>query len=163
MTHGHQIIKPRSDDKKSVPDWALDDKKVREVVLRSFPKYGTNARQRKGAARWIRVIHLYFRMGMTRGQVAEEMGVTPVVVKSIVQAIRSVAAGRRADRTGKLGSVPRGRPRKIMLLLEPILAEDAKPNLLSTRSLLSNRTRCKSKGYTRGRLQICSRRPRSKA
>lgn len=163
MTHGHQIIKPRSDDKKSVPEWASDDKKVREIVLRSFPKFGTDTRQRKGAARWIRVIHLYFRMGMTRGQVAEEMGLKPIIIKGIIEGIRRVAQGKRYDGRGRLGVHPRGRPKKITCLSEPILAEDAKPNLLSTRSLVSNRTHCKSKGYTRGRFQIRSRRPRSEA
>ena len=160
MTHGHQIIKPRSDDKKSVPEWVLDDKKVREIILRSFPKFSTDARQRKGAARWIRVIHLYFRMGMTRGQVAAELSVSPIVIKGIVQGLLQVGRGETVHH--KNGHKrPRGRPKKIAFLSEPILAEDAKPNLFSPRPFMSNRTRCKSKGYSGGRLQVRFRRSRS--
>ena len=140
MTKGHQIVKPRSDDKKSVPDWALDDTKVREIVLRSFPRYATNGRHRKGAARWIRVIHLYFRMGMTRGQVAEEMSLGTGVIRNILLHIRRVVAGMQANGKKRLGLRPRGRPKKIVSLSEPIVAAHEKPNLFRSRTLLSYRT-----------------------
>lgn len=113
VTGGHQVLKPRSDDKKKVPEWTRDDKKVREVLLRAFPKLTTDTRQRTRAARWIRVIHLYFRMYMTRGQVAVELGESPKWVRDIVRNIRRVAAGRRSDGNGMLGVRPRGRPKKI--------------------------------------------------
>ncbi len=113
MSWGHQIIKPRSNDRKNIPEWALDDKKIREILLRSFPKLTTNSRQRRGAARWMRVVHLYFRMHMTRGQVAEELRVKSRVVKDVVQNIRRAAEGRRCDGQGKklLGIRPVGRPK----------------------------------------------------
>lgn len=111
VTGGHQVLKPRSDDKKEVPDWARDDKKVREILLRSFPKLATDTKQRIRASRWIRIIHLYFRMHMTRGQVADEMGVEPEVIKWAVEGIRRVAKGIRYDGRGKLGEKPRGRPK----------------------------------------------------
>jgi len=161
MTHGHQILKPRSDDKKGVPEWATNDQKVREIVLRAFPKFAENGRQRKAAARWIRIIHLYFRMGMTRGQVAEEMGIKPGVVKGIVEGIRQVAAGKQYHRKVDRGIKPRGRPRKIACLFKPILAEHAKPNLFRTRSLVSSRTSRKSKRHTCRRVQVRPRRSRS--
>lgn len=112
VTGGHQILKPRS-SKKQIPDWARDDKKVREIVLRSFPKLLEDDRQRKAAARWIRVIHLYFRMHMTRGQVAQEMGIESSQVRDFVRNIRRVAAGRRSDTKGVLGAKAKGRPKKI--------------------------------------------------
>lgn len=155
---GHQILKPRSDDKKSVPEWALNDKKVKEIILRSFPKFNTDTRQRKGAARWIRIIHLYWRMNQTRGQVAEEMGLKYSVVNNIIAAIKRVARGRRADNTDLLGHNKKGRPKKVMIVSEPLLAEHAKPNLFRTRSLVSNRTNRKSKRHARGRIQVRSRR-----
>lgn len=111
VTGGHQVLKPRSNDKKEVPEWTRDDKKVREILLRSFPKLTTDYKQRVRAARWIRIIHLYFRMHMTRGQVAEEMGVEPGIIRDVVRSIRRVAANRRANGSGVLGVRPRGRPK----------------------------------------------------
>jgi hypothetical protein len=151
MTRGHGIIKPRSDDKKSVPEWTLNDKKVREVVLRSFPDYTTNSRHRRGAARWIRIIHLYFRMGMTRGQVASEMNLSSEAVHDAIKGIRRVASGRRYDNRAKLGVRPRGRP-KSTPPSKPLLAANEKLNLFSLGSFLSHRTHCKSKGHPRRRV-----------
>jgi hypothetical protein len=139
MTRGHGIKKPRTDDKKSVPDWALNDKEVQKIVLTSFPKYATNGRQRKSAARWIRVIHLYFRMGMTRGQVASEMNLKPIVIKGIIEGIRRLAAGIRYDGRAKLGARPRGRPRKNHMPIQAPIS-DEKSNLLSSSAFLPDRT-----------------------
>lgn len=140
MTRGHGIRKPRSDDKKSVPDWALSDKEVQRVVLTSFPKYATNGRQRKSAARWIRVIHLFFRMGMTRGQVVEEMKVSYFTVDSTIRAVRRVAQGLRANGEGKRGiTKTMGRPRKVRALITASI-DNEKSNLLSSSALLPNRT-----------------------
>lgn len=140
MTRGHGIKKPRTDDKKCVPEWALNDKEVQRIVLTSFPKYATDGRQRKSAARWIRVIHLFFRMGMTRGQVAEEMKVSYETVNSTIRAVRRVALGFRANGEGARGiTKPMGRPKKVRALIGASIS-DEKPNILSPGALMPDRT-----------------------
>ncbi len=112
MTKGHQIIKIRKGwRKKQIPEWATSDKAIQKLVLRSFPKLKTNDKQRQAAGKWVHVINLYFRMGWTRGQAAEEMHLTPKQVKDLIQSIRRVAAGQRANGTGVLGAL-KGRPKK---------------------------------------------------
>jgi hypothetical protein len=116
-----QLIKPRTDDKKRVPDWALDDKKVEQVLLTVFPKCGTNSRKleeqgatgrhRAGAARWMRIIHLYWRMNLTSGQVAEEMTLTRKAVERLVERIRVVGNGLFTA-PGRLKLSTRGSPRQ---------------------------------------------------
>jgi hypothetical protein len=140
MTGGHQVLKPRSNDKKRVPEWALDDKEVQRIVLRSFPKYATDRRQRQRAARWIRIIHLYFRMGMTRGQVADEIGVKPKIVRDLLLRICRVAVGKRADNRALIGARPVGRPKKIHTSIQTSLGSDEKPNILSPGALVPDRT-----------------------
>lgn len=120
MTGGHQIVKIRT-VQKTIPQWTKNDAKIREILLRSFPYLASNLKQRAKAARWVRAIHLYFRMGLTRGQLAEELGETledgtliPMkreTVKSLIRTLRRVGSGRRADGTGMLGK-PKGRPKK---------------------------------------------------
>lgn len=107
MTGGHQIIKTRR-IKRVQPEWTKSDEEIKKVLLRSFPKLKTNARQRAGAARWTRFIHLYYRMGMTKGQVAAEMGTTTVNVANIRNRMRRVFNGQRANNTGKLSRDPGG-------------------------------------------------------
>lgn len=110
MTGGHGIKKIRRQSR-PVPEWTRDDKKVQEVLLRSFPKLATDEKQRKRAATWMRVIHLYYRMGTTYSQVAAEMQTDNGRVYNIIRRIQRVAKGRRADNTGMLGK-PKGRPRR---------------------------------------------------
>lgn len=123
MVRGHGFIKPRSNDKKQVDDWTRDDKEVRKVLMRAFPKLATDDRHRCGAARWVRVIHLYFRVHMTRQQVVDEMigswpEITRGIVGHIVRDARQVAKGltsnskeRHPDNRG--GTRPgAGRPTK---------------------------------------------------
>jgi len=94
-----QIIKPRTDDKKGVPEWATSDAEIRIVVLRVFPRWQTDPRHRLGAARWIRIAHLFWRVGLTRGQVVEEMqtawpSITPKVVDHVTRNIRLAHDGK---------------------------------------------------------------------
>jgi hypothetical protein len=100
MTGGHQILVERK-HKKKVPEWAKSDKEVRLIIQRSFPHWGTNTRQAERAGRWVRVIQLYFRMGNTHGQIAEEIGVNYNTVRMLIRAIKLAAKGRRTDGSGK--------------------------------------------------------------
>jgi hypothetical protein len=118
MTGGHGIRKPNSRRKK-IPDWALNDVSVKEILIRSFPKLQTNLRQRKSAAKWVRVIHLYYRAGMTRGQVATEMGIKDNALKRTLISIKRVAAGRWTDNKGRFGG-KKGRPKSAVPLVAPM-------------------------------------------
>ena len=103
-----QIIKIRRPHKR-IPDWTRDNKKVQEVLLRSFPDMEWNDDQRFRAGRWACIINLYFRQNWTRGQIAEELNMTYERVKAALQRIRRAGAERRTDNKGKLGK-PKGRP-----------------------------------------------------
>jgi hypothetical protein len=140
MSRGHGIKKPRTDDKKRVPEWALSDKEIQRIVLTSFPKYATDGRQRKSAARWIRVIHLFFRMGWSRGHVAEEMKISYFFVDSTIRAVRRVAQGLRANGEGVRGIVkPIGRPKKVRALVNATI-DNEKPNIFCSSAFMPNRT-----------------------
>ena len=71
---GFHITKSRTNSKRRrVPDWAKDDARVRELLLKSFPYLHTNATHRQRAGRWMRVIQLYFRMKKSSTETAVEM------------------------------------------------------------------------------------------
>lgn len=107
---GSQMVKARQ-HKHNTPDWVNNKSKIRRLLLAVFPKLQTDENQREGASRWARIIQLYFRVGYTRKQVSEEMSLTSAQVKGVIQGIRNVSEGRRADGRGiRKGS--RGRPRK---------------------------------------------------
>src|SRR5208337_1657458 len=98
---GHQVVKAR-ERKRTIPEWATDRRRVREILLRSFPKLQTNPRQRDRAARWARIIQLYFCAHYTNKQVAEEMGLSLMQAKNAILHIRRAAVGKRSDGRGPL-------------------------------------------------------------
>lgn len=110
LSSGHQVVQARS-NKRETPDWAMSNARVREILLRSFPKLKTETRQRNAAARWMWVIQLYYRLGYTYTQVAEEIGSSPVKVENVIRSIKRVVQGLRADGRGRLTG-KRGRPKK---------------------------------------------------
>ena len=94
---GHQVVRTLNAGlKRETPDWAVNDKQIRELLLRSFPKLAIDSKQRKYAGRWMIVIQLYFRLKKSRREVAEEMSVSENVVRKLVQHIKWAAAGQRA-------------------------------------------------------------------
>jgi DNA-binding NarL/FixJ family response regulator len=99
MRSGHQILVERK-HKREIPEWAWSDIKIRELLLQSFPKFRTDKRQAARAGRWARVIQLYFRMGKTHGQIAEEMSIDYNTVKMLIRAIKWSAKGKRTDGSG---------------------------------------------------------------
>jgi len=107
---GHQVVKARSYARKT-PDWANSDVKVREFITRAFPKLSDDPRQQEAARRWVQVVQLYFRVGYTNTQTAEEMGLTIGQVRRTIQSLQRAAEGLWAKGTGKHGVRPRGRPR----------------------------------------------------
>ena len=105
---GHQIIctagaTRNAERMENVPSWALNDSKIAEYVKLRYPKAQTDPGQRKQAARAVRLIHLYYRLGLSRDAVAEQLQTSPNAVKMMLQ------------RLGKQMSAPLkrpGRPRK---------------------------------------------------
>ena len=110
-TWGHQIVKVRSQERK-IPEWANNDSKIREFIVRAFPKLHTNFYQQEHASRWVRVAHLYFKMGYTYTQVAKEMNLTTGQVLGILRNLRRASKGLWANGAGKHGVRRVGRPVK---------------------------------------------------
>jgi hypothetical protein len=108
---GHQIKKIRTRERE-IPAWTLNDEEVRKVLLRAFPKLHTQYRDGKLAARWARIIHLYFRMQMSNSQAAKDMEMTTNAFKKAIQHIRRVARGRSSNNSGLLRARPEGRPNR---------------------------------------------------
>jgi hypothetical protein len=106
----HQIKKVRT-LQREIPAWTLNDKEVQKVILRSFPDFKKNRIHAARAARWVRIIHLYYRMQLPNSHVAKDMGITINVLKMALKGMRRVARGQRTDNIGPLGVRPRGRPK----------------------------------------------------
>jgi hypothetical protein len=87
-----------------VPKWASDDSKLRDLLLRAFPRLHTDQKQKLGAARWLKVVTLHYRLRWTESQIAEEMELT-------ISAFRSMVA--RMKRTATTKPQPRGRPKRV--------------------------------------------------
>lgn len=107
---GHQNVGARTYDREA-PKWTKNDGAIRTLLLKTFPKLATDDNQRTSAARWASVIHLYYRLGYTRGQIAEEIGSTDVKVHGVIRSITRAYKGLRADGSGTKSN-RRGRPRK---------------------------------------------------
>jgi len=99
FTQGHQILVRRTREH-AVPEWTLSDSEVRKVIMRAFPLLKTSSFQRNRAARWARIIHLYFRTRMTASEIAGELGSTRDTVKTTIRNISRVQRGLRADGSG---------------------------------------------------------------
>jgi hypothetical protein len=93
------------------PKWMHNNDQVLKFILRVFPNYQTDARQKERARDWADIIFKFFLGGMSARQIAEELGRPTSAVERIIQRIRLAAAHRRQDgktRTGRR----KGRPRK---------------------------------------------------
>jgi hypothetical protein len=107
----HQIVRARTYTRAN-PEWAQSDKGIAGVIERAFPKWKTT--QIEAASRWAAIIHLYFRMGFTRSQIAAEIGSTTQKVHCTIRSIYRVSKGLNAAKGSIRGR--RGRPPKIRSL-----------------------------------------------
>lgn len=96
----------------STPAWTKSDTKIRALLLKVFPKLGSDERQRERAARWTRVIYLYFRAGMTYSQIAEDMCISRNAAHELIKGIQRSSRG--LDARGRERLRRRGRPKKIV-------------------------------------------------
>lgn len=104
MRDGHQIVNKNlaySRYRRTPAEWAKDDRAIKVLLLRVFPKLETDEKQRQRAGRWMRVIHLHHRFGHSYGAVAAEMGLRVTAVKSMIQHIRRAVNGFPCNRSSK--------------------------------------------------------------
>lgn len=94
-----QVVTIRRQPRK-FPVWALDNKLTQVIINRAFPNWRKNKTQRKRAARWARVIVLYYRNGMPFNHVSRELGLEKDHLRSLLRAIRRAAIGQRANGSG---------------------------------------------------------------
>lgn len=104
----HGVVKPRT-YKKRIPLWAVNDSKIKELIQRSFPNWQSNPRMRDDAARWAAVIHLYFRVGYTRSQIAHEIGSTDCKISGIIRSIKRASLGLQGNGRGPRSTYGRGK------------------------------------------------------
>jgi hypothetical protein len=94
VNRGHGVIhtagyRSHAERMKRVPGWALDDLKIKELVHRCHP----NPRYRKLAARMVRIIYLYYRVGYTAAAVAAELKMSKYKVKEIIYKLNKLVNG----------------------------------------------------------------------
>lgn len=115
LSGGHGVKTPgatrHAERMRRVPVWAFDDKKIAELIKARFPKAATNLDQRKLAARMLRLIHLYYRVGDTTATVAEQLGMSINAVD---------CALRRLNRSMANKILPSHRPKKADGIRAPI-------------------------------------------
>lgn len=97
--------------KRSIPEWSWDNKAIREILLRSFPRLDSDEGQRIRAARWAFVIYQFFRKGSSYQDLAKRMRLTLPATKALIRSVRRAACGVRTSGSGALGG-KRGRPLK---------------------------------------------------
>jgi hypothetical protein len=116
---GHQIIKTagatlHNQRVQNTPEWTRNDAEVRKLLLIAFPRLNEDStvgrKQRIRAARWLRVIHLYYRMGWTASKVSGELGVNVEIVKNTYKSICRVFKGLTANNKKRVKSGA-GRPK----------------------------------------------------
>lgn len=89
VSGGHGVIKTAGTTKHAermtrIPVWALDDEKIKGYILFRFPNLKTDPEQRRRAARLVRIIHMYYRVGATGGAIAEELHMPESTVRQTV-------------------------------------------------------------------------------
>lgn len=100
MKGGHRIInsnRARVGPARKNADWSKSNKKVQSLLLRVFPKMGTNDAQRKRAGRWLRIIQLYFRSGYSYGDTAIEINEKKKFVQNVLYRINRALHGLPCD------------------------------------------------------------------
>ena len=90
---GFQIKNIRT-EKRDVPEWARTNEGIQKLLLTAFPKLKINESQRKRAGRWAQVIQMYFRMGWTYSEIANELEVRPNIVLMIIRGVTYTAEGK---------------------------------------------------------------------
>lgn len=84
---------------REIPEWALSNKEVQRVLMTAFPKLSLIEKSRKArkrinkAGRWMRIIHLYYRMGLPKQIVAKELKMREGTLDTTLRNINRVERG----------------------------------------------------------------------
>jgi hypothetical protein len=91
----------------TIPPWVLDNEKIKELIKTRFPKAATDLKQRKSAARMIRLIHLYYEVGATMNVVAQELHMTANAVDLMLRRLNKQMSGplKPSHRPKKINAV----------------------------------------------------------
>lgn len=108
VSHGEEAPR-REHGLKKIPAWTKSDAEIRKLLCRAFPNLAHNASQRKAAARWLRIIYLYFRIGMTRGQIVDEVHISDEALRTVLKRIRFASIGKKRGRGHRPSSLRYGR------------------------------------------------------
>ena len=120
VSGGHQIVKSagatrHADRVSKIPEWSLNDEQVKALLLKSFPKLATDAKQRERAGRWLQIIQLYYRMAWTEKKIAEELNMSIDRVRYFIRAIKWASEGKRALDGEQRNKKPVGRPKNLSI------------------------------------------------
>jgi hypothetical protein len=110
----HQIKKVRTRERVIVP-WTLNNSEVQKVLLRVFPRLRGSYRQAQQAGRWMRVIHLYYRMQLSYSQVAAELKIKKGTVLTLIRSINRAGKNLRIDTGTQREPARRGRPKQKLM------------------------------------------------
>jgi hypothetical protein len=91
----------------NIPEWALDEKRIQEILVAAFPNFKTDVNQAMSVVRWSNIIYWYYRLGWTEARIGKELNRSAGLVNSVMLRIRHTEKN-----LGKLRR-KRGRPRKI--------------------------------------------------
>lgn len=112
FTGGFQVGAART--YKRMPQiWANSDLEIRKVLLTAFPRQATNPKQRERAGRWMRIIYMYYRLGYTSAQVAEELKMSNANVRRMASNINRVRNGMKASNNKPRSKQPHHRPKAV--------------------------------------------------
>lgn len=96
---GFQIKNIRRQER-DTPEWARTNEGIQKILLVAFPRLREDSKQRAAAARWARVIQMYFQMGWTRFEIADELNIKPGTVLTLTRSIVRTSKGLRANGSG---------------------------------------------------------------
>ena len=108
----HQIInsnRANAGPLRKTAQWSKSDKKVRQLLLRVFPRMATDVNQRVRAGKWLRVIQLYYRSGFSYGDTALELNESKKFVENVLYRISRALRGLPCNRGKKLRKLKEAR------------------------------------------------------
>jgi hypothetical protein len=90
---GHQILTDRTGYSRLAPEWTKSKFETGKLLINTFPKYRTNALQKARMLRWSQIIHRYWRLQNSAGEIAEDFKIPLYEVKNYITRIKHAAAG----------------------------------------------------------------------
>lgn len=112
FTGGFQVGAART-YKRQPQMWSNSQNEIKRILLTAFPRQATNPKQRERAGRWVRIIYLYYRLGYTSAQVAEELNMSKDNVRRMASNINRVRKGFKANNNKSRSERPAHRPKAV--------------------------------------------------